>query len=335
MNRLTILSGLGLVTASLVACQSAAPKPPVTTPPPTSSSSSSVAGRYATVEGVVQKAGIGIAMEGTHKLEMDDGSFLLLRSSMVRLDDSLDMRVVVTGAVQPTVEVGGMIMNVEMLQRAQPIAQPEVLEETSSASSSSISPPVPPFSSAAPIVLSSKASSATAPSSVLAPVRSSAAVASSSAKPLPSPSSSSSSIAAPSSSSPAPATTVSLSVKAMSKAAVDAANFSTKYCSGHIGFCLPIHRNWYFQSFGANVSPYLWHVEVADHSVEDVGQGVIIVNLVSGTFEGSEGVAVAGGDFVVASKQWTGSRHFEISGPKELKAAVEFMANGVEVYSTE
>ena len=118
----------------------------------------------------------------------------------------------------------------------------------------------------------------------------------------------------------------------MSKAAVDSSSFTTKYCSGHIGFCLPLHKYWFFQSFGANVSPYLWHVEVSNQSVEEAGQGVIVINLVSGSYGGTEGVAIDQGDFVVAQRQWTGNRHFEISGPKELRAAVEYMANGIEVY---
>ena len=128
---------------------------------------------------------------------------------------------------------------------------------------------------------------------------------------------------------------MSASIRAMAKVAVDATTFTTKYCSSHIGFCIPLHKYWFYQSFGANVSPNLWHVEVSDKSIDDAGQGVIMVNLVSGGLTGTEGVAVAQGDFVVASRQWTGNRHFEISGPAALKAAVEFMANGVEVYSAE
>ena len=68
----------------------------------------------------------------------------------------------------------------------------------------------------------------------------------------------------------------------MAKATVDAANFNKQYCTGHIGFCIPVHRNWYFQSFGANLPPYLWHVEIADHEISQAGDGAIFVNLVSG-----------------------------------------------------
>lgn len=120
----------------------------------------------------------------------------------------------------------------------------------------------------------------------------------------------------------------------MAKATVDSANFTQTYCSSHIGFCIPYHRNWYFQSFGATISPYLWHVEVGDQPVEEAGQGVIMVNLMAGPLSGSEGVAVEQGDYVVAKRQWTGNRHFAVSAPTELRAAVEFMANGLTVYET-
>jgi hypothetical protein len=73
-------------------------------------------------------------------------------------------------------------------------------------------------------------------------------------------------------------------------------------------------------------------VEVADFDVEELGQGVIIVNLVSGEMSGSENVAVEQGAYVVAQHQWTGGRHFEISGPKELKTAVEYMAANISTY---
>ena len=119
----------------------------------------------------------------------------------------------------------------------------------------------------------------------------------------------------------------------MSKATIDAANFREKYCNGSVAFCIPYHRNWYYKSAGASLSPYLWHVEFSDRAVQEVGDGVIIVNLVSGAIaEGGGGTVEERGDFVVATRQWTDGRHVEISAPKALGAAVEFMMNGLEVY---
>lgn len=298
----------------LVSCS----RPAISVPSETvtaSSSSSSVPGRIATAEGVISKAGIGIYMQGTHRLVTASGQEMLLESSILSLDEYLDARVAVTGEIRPTVEQGGMIMNVESIVRSDDSAAPEILEESTSsaAESSSISSQEDEVST----------SSSSHPAAASSSRRSSAQLVSSAAM-------AASSIASSAVSSTAPSTDA--SVIAMAKAKADSTTFTQQYCTNHIGFCIPYHKNWYFQSFGANVSPYLWHVEVADHAVENVGEGVIMINLVSGSLDGAEGVAVDQGDYVVASRQWTGNRHFEISGPKQLKASVEFMANGLSVY---
>lgn len=323
MKRLVLFSGM-LIAASLAACLPSAPRqPPVTGTAMDSSSSSSA--RYATVEGVLQKAGVGIYMQGTHRLQMYDGTFLLLQSSTVRLDDYINARIVVTGRLQPTAETGGMIMNVEIIEAAEAFPQPEILAEdgpktTSSASSSALAMnSIPASSFPAPLPIRSFYSTNAASSY-------SARSSSSSAQPV--------SLPPASSSSSAGVVDVSSTIKAMARVASDSAAFTTKYCSSHIGFCFPMHKHWFYKSFGASVSPYLWHVEVSDQSVEEAGQGVIVLNLVSGALVGPEGEAVVRGDFVVASRQWTGNRRFEISGPKELIAAVEFMASGLEVYQS-
>ncbi len=298
-----------LLALLLSACVS--PMPPEEEADVSSSSSSeesdsSQVAIIASAEGVVQAAGIGIYMQGTHRLVADTGEELLLESTAVNLDDYIGVRVSVTGEARPTVEAGGTILLVLTVERLTDDSEPEILMELSSESASSAA-----ASSSKP-----RASSAAAKSSV-------AAVApSSSSESTPDASASSSGISA------------SASVKVMAKAQVDSANFNQQYCSSHIGFCIPFHRNWYFQSFGANVSPYLWHVEFADHAVENPGEGVIVVNLVSGAMADgqAEGVAVEQGDFVVAYRQWTGNRHFQITAPKELRAAVEFMASALVVY---
>ncbi len=318
MKRLTLLSAL-LLAVPLVACRSTAPQQPPVTGTVMSSSSSSSA-RSATVEGVLQKAGVGIFMQGSHRLQMDDGTFLLLESTAVRLDDYLDDRVIVTGTVQSTVEAGGMIMTVELIEAAESFLQPEVLVEGGSMSST---PSSASSRRSSPAPMSSPTASSPAPLPVFPP----------SSPSSPSPTAPSSPASIPSSAAPT-GRDVSASIAAMARAAVNSSTFTTTYCSSHIGFCVPVHKYWFYTSFGASISPYLWHVEVSDQSIEEAGQGVIVVNLAAGALTGSEGVAIIQGDFAVASRQWTGNRHFEISGPKELKAAVEFMAHGIEVYTS-
>lgn len=103
--------------------------------------------------------------------------------------------------------------------------------------------------------------------------------------------------------------------------------WTQEYCSTHVGFCVPIHRNWWFKSFGATASS-LWHVEVSDTPVENLGDGVLLVNLVQGD------LALSGatdrevrmhGNFAVGYRGFSEKRHFEISAPIELKEAVQHM----------
>ncbi|MBI2635864.1 hypothetical protein HYW84_00885 [Candidatus Peregrinibacteria bacterium] len=341
MKRFLFSIGASLLAVFVTACiatpPASAPIQPVESPAAAGGGELSSAKRSASIEGVLQKAGVDIYMQGTHRLLMDDGTFLLLQSSTVRLDDFLDSRVIVTGGVQPAVGAGGMIMNVEMLVPAESLP-PEILIEgaqfgrsssafssahsvtqADDAAASSVAPISARSWSSSPYLSSAAATPPTAPFVPAAPIAPEA-VSSSSA--------SASSLA----SSSADASAI---IKTMAKAAVGQETFAVQYCNGHIGFCVPLHKYWFYKSFGSAVSPYLWHVEISSRPVEEAGQGVLVVNLVSGSLTGPEGAAVAQGDFVVASRQWTGGRHFEISGPAELKAAVEFMANGVEVYSVE
>lgn len=316
MKRSFLLSGI----AGLALLSACTPAVPPEDSAATESSSPAVQPRMAMAEGTIQKEGVSITMQGTHRLLTDTNEELLLKSSTVDLDSYLDERVRVSGDVTATVEAGGVIMEVESIERVTPGDLPVVLEEGSSseaASSQAASLPSPTSSSAKPSVSSAARSS-------IRPAMSSVTAASSV-------------VVQPQESSSVMGTTAdtNVSVKAMAKAQVDSSNFNQTYCSSHIGFCIPYHRNWYYQSFGANVSPYLWHVEVADHAVENQGDGAIVINLVSGSFEGQESTAVEQGDFVVASRQWTGNRHFEVSGPAELRAAVEFMARGIEVQAAE
>ena len=114
MNRSSLLVAASF--ALLAAC--------TPTTPGTSDSSASSAGtaasassvvetRNVSYRGTVENQGVSIFMEGTHKLELDDGRFILLQSDVVDLNASVGMKVEVLGAVRPTVEQGGQIMRVE------------------------------------------------------------------------------------------------------------------------------------------------------------------------------------------------------------------------------
>ena len=104
-------------------------------------------------------------------------------------------------------------------------------------------------------------------------------------------------------------------------------NWSQQYCTTHIGFCFPVHKNWWFKSFGTT-SSHLWHVEISNVEIDELGQGPLVVNLSAGSAEAegtADGEVRAQGDFVVGYKNWTENRHIQVSAPKVLEPAVRYI----------
>ena len=109
-----------------------------------------------------------------------------------------------------------------------------------------------------------------------------------------------------------------------------------EYCTGHIGFCLPVHKNWYYKSFGATTSNR-WHVEFGMTSPEELGQGVIILNLVSGSSASAgaqSGQIKTQGSDVVAYRDFE-ENHFEIAGDASLREAISYMQSNITPYQAE
>ncbi len=113
MNRTTLLCALSLIALS--ACSFGG------TPSDQNSSVSSEAvsssdvqeTRNVSYQGTVEKQGVSIFMEGTHRLRLADGRFILMESEVVDLGTYIGQKAEVFGAVRPTVEQGGLIMRVE------------------------------------------------------------------------------------------------------------------------------------------------------------------------------------------------------------------------------
>ncbi len=265
-----------------------------------------------TYQGTLQAAGTSIFMEGTHKLQLEDGRFIMLESSAVDLNTYLDKKVELFGAVRPTVEAGGMIMRVERVTSMESSSSVESsMSSDSSLSSSSSEESVSSISSALSSSIKSSVASVAAPASSVKP--------------------SSSSVAASIASSVAATSSVAFegSAELTDKAAIMAkdnmaANLWTQqYCTKTAAYCISVHKNWYFKSFGAT-SATLWHVEVGPQEINNIGEGPLSVNLVSGTTD-SDGQVKAEGGSVVGYKAWTENRHFEIRGPANLQAAITYM----------
>lgn len=299
-SRLLPFLATGLLLAS---CGGNTPTTPTDDSASSSSSSetSVVETHNVSFTGTVRPAGISIYMEGTHRLELTDGRFILLSSESVDLNGYVGEKAEVTGSIRPTVEEGGTIMRVEQIRLIDGASSSTA---SAAADSSSVSLPV---SSAA--VSSPAPAASSAPSSKPAPV-SSAARSSSSA-------------------SAAPVTIdVSALVTSMAKQNLATANWTQAYCAPPtVGFCVPVHRNWYFKSFGT-ASEALWHVEVGSQAIENLSNGPIAVNLLGGALS-AKGISDKeirdDGSTVRGYREWTKDRHIEISAPSALKEAVTYM----------
>lgn len=116
---------------------------------------------------------------------------------------------------------------------------------------------------------------------------------------------------------------------------MEAAQWTQKYCTSHIGFCVSVHKNWWYKSFGTTAS-HLWHVEVSSQEIDSLGQGPLQVNFESGPLPGgvTDGSVVASGDLTIGYRAWTGDRHFQIVAPKSLREAVVYMTASLVTYET-
>lgn len=106
------------------------------------------------------------------------------------------------------------------------------------------------------------------------------------------------------------------------------------YCTQHVGgFCIPVHKNWYYRSFGATTNS-LWHVEFGMSPLDSLGQGSIVLNLVSGSAAASglpSGVVTERGQRAIGAWEWD-SNHFELSGDLSLRPAIEHMIHAISPY---
>ncbi len=313
--------------------------------------------------GVLEEIGVTVYQQGTHKMVLDDGQLLVLESSDANLDLNayIGKRVEVHGSVQPTVEAGGTFMRVSEVTVLEAASSSVAMEDTSSASAtSSSSAPAKkmcggiaafpcdagqvciddPSDDCDPKSGGADCSGVcvdvlTQPSS--APASSSVMTASS----VPTSSRPASSAAAPSS---APSVSSASSVMnadlepqvlLMVKQSYDQPSLWTqKYCTSHMAFCVPVHKNWYFKSFGATTSN-LWHVEFGMVDISSLGEGAIVLNLVSGSsasMDARDGQIKSQGSDLIGFKDWTDGNHFELIGDARLRPALEYMLKSISAY---
>jgi hypothetical protein len=263
--------------------------------------------RNVTYRGTVEPLGATIYMQGTHSLALGDGRMLILESSVVDLEGYVGHEVEVFGALRPTVEAGGIIMRVERITDLSP--------ESSASVSPALSLPAGQAGSA--MESSSIRSVASSEPSVASVVSSSKASVISSAV--------QSSAVAVSSAGASVNAELEARIVLMAKQDLSDRNWTQQYCTDHVSFCVPVHKNWWFVSFG-NTTQTLWHVEVSSESFESMGNGPISVDLVGGDLSGhADGDVVVQGGKVTGYRSWTQGRHFRIRADARLEAAVRYM----------
>lgn len=278
--------------------------------------------RNVTYRGIVQPAGISIYMQGTHRLVLSDGRFLLLESDTLDLNGYVGEEVNLKGSIRPTVEAGGQIMRVEEAELVLKVEDPEPAEREESSSS------VLPEDNAQTPEEAMKTSSSS--SSAMQKSVSSSSIAQKPSSTSSSSSSSSSEETQASSTSPE----MEAIIAAMAKEDFSAANWTQEYCSGHIGFCFPVHRNWWYKSFGATTS-VLWHIEVSNAPVLNLGDGPIVINLIRGPLTSPDLTVSSQGNSVIGFRQWSTDQHFEITADKRLEAAVNYIVKNITTYEGE
>lgn len=257
-----------------------------------------------TYMGTVQPAGISIYQQGSHRLVLPGGKFILLESDSLDLNGYVNEKVNVFGALRPTVEAGGMIMRVERIELMEAASSfASVEEESSESSESSVSSESSDSSSEAAESTDSSESSSEAVSSEASSVSSASSEAESSTE---------------------PSAAFLENLEVMARQDFDAANWTQNYCSSHVGFCVPVHRNFWFKSFGATGNK-LWHVELSAAPVEQLGDGPIILELRAGSKAELDGTVEVSNGKAVAYKEWTFGRHFVITGDERLETAVRYM----------
>lgn len=363
-----------LCSVLLVSCSSPSPAVPADETASSAnvallSSSAVPATSNVSYTGVVQELGVSIYQQGTHKLVLDDGRFIVLQSAdtSLRLSDYIGKRVEVKGSVQPTTEAGGTIMTVEQIATMQGTSSNSSLAHALCGGIAAIPCPTgfecvdDPTDGCDPAnggadcsgiclqkVLPSSAFSSSAVASValssassvaVVPVssKSAAMVSSSVHSSLSSVASAVSSSSAPVSSSAASLASADIEAQIVLMAKEDYANdkrWTQKYCTTHIGFCIPASKNWYFVSFGTKAGT-IWHVEFGSHDVTDIATAPIALDLVSGLSASkgqTDGAVEVNGSMVTGYKDWPGNRHFELTADVRLKAAVMYMIAHITPY---
>ena len=273
--------------------------------------------------GIVRPAGISIYQEGSHRLLLPDGRFILLESKTADLNGYVNEEVDITGALRPTVEAGGMIMRVEtisLLDSPEPEIAVVDAEEESADDSDDIDSPTNEE-----VVAEEDNQPIESEESAGEPV-----------EPQEEDKDEEEVVEVEKEVEPRPVISEALQerINLMSKQNYSADQWTQEYCTAHKEFCFPVHRNWWYKSFGATSSA-LWHVEVSTSEIFDLWEGPIRIELFPagvGSKQASDKEVRSEGTTLVGYRNWLDNTHFEISGDPSLEEAIRYITDMIGEY---
>jgi hypothetical protein len=243
--------------------------------------------------GTVKPAGMSIYSEGTHRLVLKDSKFILLESTVKDLNGYVGEEVQVLGAIRPTEETDAMIMRVDEISLIEKEEDENMEEGEEPEEVATTEDDEEPTEEPAEEVVE-EPTEEVIPEPKVAEKKSPAYL---------------------------------KRVEKMASETFTAENWTQEYCTAHIGFCVPVHRNWWYKSFGATSSSY-WHLEMNPESIENLGDGPIVVLLNGESIDAlgiEEGAIQAEGSDIVGYRSWTNGRHFEIRADASLRSAIEYI----------
>jgi len=294
-----------------------------------------------TYAGRIAPAGISVYQQGTHRLVLADDRFILLESDVVDLNGYVGEDVEAFGAIRPTVEEGGIIMRVENIRLKR---SSEMSATGSTASGGAVLADATEnggvSSAGAEEAEEEVVTSQPLPEPPVAeePTQKEPAAPASQAAENEEGTPSGEESSEESADTPAQLTAVQeAAIAAMAKDSYAPDRWTQQYCTGHIGFCIPVHKNWWFKSFG-NTTFSLWHLELNNAKVENIGDGVITVKLLSGTVasrKATDRQIRVQGSTAIGFRDWENGTHFEISADARLQEAVTYITNNLTAYEGE
>lgn len=278
-----------------------------------------------TYTGTIQPAGISIYQQGSHRLSLPGGKFILLESDSKDLNGYVGEDVTIFGSLRPTVEAGGMIMRVERIELIAPEEELEPEPEEDAVEELPVNEDEETTVEQVPQMEPGDEENADEEVVSELPVEESTDEEPLAEDPVVEEIGEEEGEAA--------ATTPEYMerVEVMARQDYASVNWTQQYCSSHIGFCAPVHRNWWFKSFGTT-NQKLWHVELSSEPIEAMNQGPISIDLLAGDIPVESGTIDTTNGKVSGYAQWSFGRHFVISADAALQEAVEYITNNITEY---